>query len=70
MSAGERKSDIQTVRLICKDIDLKLETLTGQGGNRNIQIRGRAGTGMRFYPTGRIWYQETSETVQVKLKCV
>lgn len=70
MSAGERERDRRIDRLVCKDIDLKLETLTGQGGNRNIRLRGRGGTEMKFYPTGRIRYQEMSETIQVKPKCV
>lgn len=43
MSAGERERDRRIDRLVCKDIDLKLETLTGQGGNRNIRLRGRGG---------------------------
>lgn len=39
VSVGERESDKQTDRLICKDIDLKWETLSGQGEAENKELR-------------------------------
>lgn len=43
VSVGERESDKQTDRLICKDTGLKLETLAGQGGAENKELRGKGG---------------------------
>lgn len=43
VSVGERESDKQTDRLICKDIDLKWEALTGQGGSESKELRRKGG---------------------------
>lgn len=51
MSVGETESDKQTDRCICKDTDLKLETLAGQGGAENKELGARTGIGIEFHPS-------------------